>query len=96
MPVSKYKYDSGRVVWRYQFTLGATRKDQKLIQQMGFATKQEAMAAEATRRGGVLWLFEAFSKVGRLLKKLPYHCADFAALLAKIKKREKLQSQFQK
>ena len=50
MPVSKYKYDSGRVVWRYQFTLGATRKDQKLIQQMGFATKQEAMAAEATRR----------------------------------------------
>jgi hypothetical protein len=38
------------VVWRYQFTLGATRKDQKLIQQMGFATKQEAMAAEATRR----------------------------------------------
>ncbi len=50
MPVSKYKYDSGRVVWRYQFTLGASRKDQKLIQQMGFATKQEAMAAEATRR----------------------------------------------
>jgi integrase len=38
------------VVWRYQFTLGATRKDQKLIQQMGFATKQEAMAAEAARR----------------------------------------------
>ena len=38
------------MVWRYQFTLGATRKDQKLIQQMGFATKQEAMAAEAARR----------------------------------------------
>jgi hypothetical protein len=39
---------------------------------------------------------EAFLKVGRLLKKLPWKCADFAALHTNFKKREKLQSQFQK
>jgi hypothetical protein len=39
---------------------------------------------------------EAFSKLGRVLKKLPSFCADFAAAHTNIKSREKLQSQFQK
>ena len=50
MPVYKRKNRSGKVVWRYQFTLGATREKQELFSKSGFATKQEAIAAEATRR----------------------------------------------
>src|ERR1700722_433960 len=50
MPVYKRKNTSGKVVWRYQFTLGATREKQELFWKSGFATKQEAVAAETSRR----------------------------------------------
>jgi len=51
MPVYKRKYRSGKVVWYYQFAPpGSTRQDQNLITESGFATKQEATAAEAVRR----------------------------------------------
>ena len=50
MPVYKRKNTSGKVVWRYQFTLGATREKQELFWKPGFATKQEAVAAETSRR----------------------------------------------
>src|ERR1019366_5737704 len=51
MPVYKRKYRSGKVVWYYQFAPpGSTRRDQNLITESGFATKQEATAAEAVRR----------------------------------------------
>jgi integrase len=50
MPVYKRKNTSGKVVWRYQFTLGATRGKQELFWKSGFATKQEAVAAETSRR----------------------------------------------
>lgn len=51
MPVYKRKYRSGKVVWYYQFAqLGSTRRNQNLITESGFATKQEATAAEAVRR----------------------------------------------
>src|SRR5260370_37666173 len=51
MPVDKRKYRSGKLVWYYQFaTHGSTRQDQNLIAESGFATKQEAIAAEAVRR----------------------------------------------
>jgi hypothetical protein len=51
MPVYKRKYRSGKVVWYYQFAPpGSTRDKQNLLTESGFATKQEAIAAEATRR----------------------------------------------
>jgi len=51
MPVYKRRYRSGRVVWYYQFAPpGSTRQDQNLVTESGFATKQEATAAEAVRR----------------------------------------------
>jgi hypothetical protein len=51
MPVYNRKYRSGKVVWYYQFTtLGSTRENQNLVTESGFATKQEATAAEAVRR----------------------------------------------
>jgi integrase len=51
MPVYKRKYRSGKVVWYYQFAPpGSTRQDQNLITESGFATKQEATAAEAVPR----------------------------------------------
>ena len=51
MGVNKRKYGSGKVVWYYQFALpGSTRQNQNLITESGFATKQEATAAEAVRR----------------------------------------------
>src|SRR5882724_6039230 len=51
MPVYKRKYRSGKVSWFYQFaTPGSTRQNQKLVTASGFATKQEATAAEAVRR----------------------------------------------
>src|SRR5271154_411770 len=51
MPVYKRKYRSGKVVWYYQFALaGSSRHKQNLMTESGFATKQEAIAAEATRR----------------------------------------------
>ena len=51
MPVYKRKYRSGKVVWCYQIAPpGSTRQDQNLMTGVGFATKQEAIAAEAARR----------------------------------------------
>ena len=51
MPVYKRKYRSGTVVWYYQFAPpGSTRGNQSLVTESGFATKQEATAAEAVRR----------------------------------------------
>ena len=51
MPAYKRKYRSGKVVWYYQLAPpGSTRQDQNLITESGFATKQEATAAEAARR----------------------------------------------
>src|ERR1035437_3352249 len=51
MPVYKRKYRSGKVVWFYQLAPpGSTRRDQNLITESGFATKQEETAAEAVRR----------------------------------------------
>ena len=44
MPVFKRKYESGKVVWRYLFSApGATREDRRLIAEVGFASKQEAI-----------------------------------------------------
>src|SRR5207253_1350287 len=51
MPVHKRKYRSGKVVWYYQFDQpGSTRRNQNLITESGFATKQAATSAEAVRR----------------------------------------------
>src|SRR4051794_17429753 len=51
MPAYKRKYRSGKVAWYYQFApLGSTRQNQNLVTESGFATKQEATAAEAVRR----------------------------------------------
>jgi len=51
MPVFKRKYESGKVVWRYLFSApGATREDRRLIAEVGFASKQEAIDAETKRR----------------------------------------------
>src|ERR1700733_4185885 len=51
MPVYKRRYRSGKVVWYYQFPpAGSTRENQNLVTESGFATKQEATAAEAVRR----------------------------------------------
>src|SRR5450631_3996240 len=51
MPVYKRKYRSGKVVWYYQLAPPrSTRHNQNLITESGFATKQEATAAEAVRR----------------------------------------------
>src|SRR5580658_3784816 len=51
MAVNKRKYGSGKVVWYYQFAPpGSTRRNQNLITESGFKTKQEAIDAEAVRR----------------------------------------------
>jgi hypothetical protein len=59
MPVFKRKYESGKTVWRYLFSApGATREDRRLISEVGFASKQEAIDAEAKRRTEELQKFE--------------------------------------
>jgi hypothetical protein len=51
MPVFKRKYQSGKTVWRYLFSgPGSTRQDRRLFGEVGFASKQEAIGAEAKRR----------------------------------------------
>ena len=51
MPVFKRKYRSGKTVWRYLFSApGSTAQDRRLIGEVGFASKQEAVDAEAKRR----------------------------------------------
>jgi integrase len=59
MPVFKRKYESGKIVWRYLFSApGATREDRRLIYEVGFASKQEAIDAEAKRRAEELQKYE--------------------------------------
>jgi hypothetical protein len=59
MPVFKKKYESGKVVWRYLFSgPGATRANRHLISEVGFASKQDAIDAEAKRRTEELQKFE--------------------------------------
>jgi integrase len=59
MPVFKRKYESGKTVWRYLFSgPGATREDRRLIAEVGFASKQDAVDAEAKRRIEELQKFE--------------------------------------
>ena len=51
MPVYRRNYRSGKIVWYFQLAPpGSTRQNQNLITESGFATKQEATAAEAVRR----------------------------------------------
>jgi integrase len=51
MSVRKRRNASGRVVWFYSFDApGTTRENRREIREFGFATKQEAIDAEAVRR----------------------------------------------
>ena len=51
MSVHKRQRRSGKISWSFQFSLpGASRKDRKRVFGNGFATKGEAIAAEAARR----------------------------------------------
>ena len=51
MPVYKRKNRSGKTIWGYMFSLpGSTRQSRNRISASGFATKKEAMNAEAKRR----------------------------------------------
>jgi integrase len=51
MPVFKRKYESGKTVWRYILSApGSTRQDRRLVEAVGFASKQQAIDAEAQRR----------------------------------------------
>ena len=59
MPVFKRKYRSGKTVWRYLFSgPGSTRQDRRLFGEVGFASKQEAIDAEAKRRTKELQKYE--------------------------------------
>jgi integrase len=59
MPVFKRKYQSGKTVWRYIFSApGSTRQDRRLVEAVGFASKQEAIDAEAKRRTDELQKYE--------------------------------------
>jgi integrase len=59
MPVFKRKYESGKTVWRYLFSgPGATREDRRLVAEVGFASKQDAIDAEAKRRIAEIQKFE--------------------------------------
>ena len=59
MPVFKRKYQSGKTVWRYIFSApGSTRQDRRLIGDVGFASKQQAIDAEAKRRTEELQKYE--------------------------------------
>ena len=50
MPVYKRKYKSGTVLWFYKFSPPGSKRGTLPIRQFGFATKQEAVDAEANRR----------------------------------------------
>jgi integrase len=64
MPVFKRKYESGKTVWRYLFSgPGATRQERRLFAEVGFASKQDAIDAEAKRRTEELQKF-ALTKAG--------------------------------
>jgi len=64
MPIFKRKYESGKTVWRYIFSApGSTAQDRRLIGVVGFASKQEAVDAEAKRRAEELQKY-ALAKAG--------------------------------
>src|SRR5581483_10154825 len=51
MPVHKRTNPSGKVVWSFRFDApGTTRENRREVRESGFATKQEAIDAEAARR----------------------------------------------
>lgn len=50
MPVYKRKYESGTVLWFYKFSPPGAKRGTLPIRKFGFATKQEAVDAEAQRR----------------------------------------------
>src|SRR5580698_886007 len=51
MAVHKRKYVSGKNAWFYRFNApGTTRQNRREVREFGFATKQEAIDAEAARR----------------------------------------------
>jgi integrase len=59
MPVFKRKYRSGTTVWRYLFSApGSTARDRRLVAEVGFASKQGAIDAEAKRRTEELQKYE--------------------------------------
>ena len=59
MPVFKRKYRSGATVWRYLFSApGSTRRDRRLVGEVGFSSKQQAIDAEAKRRTQELQKYE--------------------------------------
>ena len=59
MPVFKRRYESGKTVWRYIFSApGSNRQDRRLIEAVGFASKQDAIDAEAKRRTEELQKYE--------------------------------------
>jgi hypothetical protein len=72
MPVFKRKYESGKTVWRYIFSApGSTRQDRRLIEAVGFASKQEAIDAEAKRRTEELQKYELVKAGGGPVAALP-------------------------
>jgi hypothetical protein len=50
MPVYKRKYISGTVLWFYKFSPPGAQRGTLPVREFGFATKQEAVDAEAVRR----------------------------------------------
>jgi hypothetical protein len=51
MPVHKRRNPCGKIVWSFRFDApGTTRENRREIRESGFATKDEATKAEATRR----------------------------------------------
>jgi hypothetical protein len=80
MPVFKRKYRSGATVWRYLFSApGSTATDRRLVQEVGFASKQEAIDAEAKRRTEELQKYElAKAGASKVAAALP---TTFAMLL---------------
>lgn len=80
MPVHKRRYRSGQTTWYYEFDgPGSTREQRKRISQSGFATKQEAVEAEAKRRTEEQEKFERAQVGSPVVAPLP---KTLAALLA--------------
>src|SRR5215813_13483364 len=50
MPAYKRRYKSGTILWFYKFSPPGSKRGTLPIRQFGFATKQEAVDAEANRR----------------------------------------------
>ena len=71
MAVDKRTYASGRTVWYYVFDApGSTRANRRQVKESGFATKKEALDAEAVRRVEEQKRIE-MSKAGRVDAPVP-------------------------